>query len=83
VKTVVQMRYTQQEVGRYLGGGRALKVTVNVTVIDRASRVVLGTRTFTGADPPTVTVGNSSDDVRGAVAYGDIISYLKQLRKGS
>jgi hypothetical protein len=57
-------RYTDQEVGRYLGGGRALKVTVRVTVIDRASHVVLGTASFTGADPPLVTAGSTSDDVR-------------------
>jgi hypothetical protein len=82
VATVVQLRYTDQEVGRYVGGGRALKVTLNVTVVDRASHVVLGTASFTGADPPQFTSAHAGEDVRGTLPVADIIGFLKQLRKG-
>jgi hypothetical protein len=82
VTTVVQLRFTDQEVGWYVGGGRALKVTCNVTVVDRASHVVLGTASFTGADPPLVTSAHPGEDVRGTLPVKDIIDFLKQLRKG-
>src|SRR5947199_9432348 len=48
VTTVVQLRTQDREVGRYEGGGRALQQTVTVTVFDKASRVLLGSATFTG-----------------------------------
>jgi hypothetical protein len=82
VTTVVQLRYTEQEVGRYTSGGRALKVTLDVTVVDRASHVVLSTKTFIGADPPTFARADVGEDVRGTLPVADIISFLKQLHKG-
>jgi hypothetical protein len=82
VTTVVQLRYTEQTVGEYTGGGRALKVTCNVTVVDRASRVVLGTASFTGEDPPQFTRTSAGEDDRGALPTQAIIGFLKQLRQG-
>lgn len=82
VQTVVQLRYTNEEVGRYTGGGRALKVTVGVTAVDKASHVILGTKSFTSADPPLVTGGSGSDDVRGTLPVADMIAFLKQLAEG-
>jgi hypothetical protein len=82
VTTVVQLRYAEQEVGKYTGGGKALKVTLTVTVVDRATHTVLDTRTFVGADPPQFARADVGEDVRGELPVKDIIDYLKQLHKG-
>jgi hypothetical protein len=81
VQTVVQLRYTDQEVGKYTGGGKAIKVTVAVTAVDKASNVVLGTKSFTSADPPLIVTGSGNDDVRGTLPIADIKAYLLGLRK--
>src|SRR5262249_17100562 len=82
VTTVVQLHYTEQEVGQYTGGGRALKVTCNVIVVDRASHVVLGSATFVGADPPQFTKTHAGEDDRGELPTKALFTSLKRLGGG-
>jgi hypothetical protein len=53
-----------------------------VTVVDRASHVVLATASFTGADPPQFTKASAGEDVRGTLPDADILGFLKKLHKG-
>jgi hypothetical protein len=83
VTTVLQNRYTAKEHGRFEGGGRALQLTVAVTVIDRATGTVLGTGTFTGPPPPkTVSRGAFGEDVNGGLPVEEVVAFLKRLEQG-
>src|SRR5262249_48884168 len=62
--TVAQMRYIRQEVGRFEMGARAIQQSCTMTLVDRASRTVIATRSFVWGKPPTrIPRTGSKEDV--------------------
>lgn len=83
VTLILQNRYTTQEHGRFEGGGRALQLTVAVTVVDRATGAILGSGTFTGPPPPkSVSRAHFKSDVDGGLPTEEVVAFLKGLQDG-
>jgi hypothetical protein len=81
VATVAQMRYTRQEVGRYEMGARAVRLSCTMTVIDRASRTVIATHSFSWGEPPgSIPRAGDKEDVTGPPPLKEINSFLTGLR---
>jgi hypothetical protein len=81
VATIAQMRYTRQEVGHYEFGVRAIQLSCTMTVVDRASRTVIATRSFTwGLPPASIPRSSDRDDVTGPPPLKEITAFLTGLR---
>jgi hypothetical protein len=78
---IVQVDTTRDEVTTYTGGSKGIKLTINVTVIDKPSWTVMGRKTFVGEDPPLVAVdrGPDSDVVGTPPDRQEVIAYYRGL----
>lgn len=84
VATVVQIvRFRQEQVGTYDNRLRAMLAHYKVTVIDRSTRVILGTTEIRGLDPPKTIprVYKLGEDIYGGLPTGDIVAYVQELAK--
>jgi hypothetical protein len=80
VGTVVHLRWGQIQVGQYgTGGGAAYVQTCKVTVLDKASGVVLGETEVRGSQPPQSSRRGSSQS--GSKPTEAVISFVKQLAR--
>jgi hypothetical protein len=61
---IVQVKEIRETVSEYTDGSKGIKVTLELTVIDKPTWTVLDRKTFVGDDPPLVTVGSSGDVVK-------------------
>ena len=81
VATIAQMRYTRQQVGRFEMGARAIQPSCTMTLVDRASRTVIATRSFVWGPPPTrIPRGGDREDVTGPPPLQEITNFLATLR---
>jgi hypothetical protein len=78
VGTVLIVEYTENVVGRYQGGGKALVQVCSVDVIDVNARSKLATRVFRGTDPPSAKPLSRSD-ASGSSPDHDILKFIKKL----
>ena len=78
VGTVVWLSWSESLVGRYKGGQPAYRSDVKVTVIDRATSAVLGTKTFSNEPPSTITAGGSGG-ASGKRPEAEVVKYLRAL----
>ncbi len=46
---------------KYTDGSEGIKVTLELTVIDKPTWTAMGRKTFVGKDPPLVSLGSKSD----------------------
>jgi hypothetical protein len=70
VATIAQMHYTRQEVGRFEMGARAIHLSCTMTLVDRASKTIIATRSFDWGKPPArIPRNGSKEDVTGAAPY--------------
>jgi len=82
VGTVVWLSWSESLVGHYKGGQPAYRSDVKVTVIDRATSAVLGTKTFSNEPPSTITAGGSGG-ASGKRPEAEVVKYLRALAGGS
>jgi hypothetical protein len=78
---IVQVHTIRDEVATYLGGSKGIKLTLEVTVIDKPTWTVMGRKTFVGEDPPLVAVdrGPDSDVVGTPPDRQEVIAYYRSL----
>ena len=83
VGTIIQLRWSQQQVGSYrLSNGSIIpgyKILCNVTVIDEVNKLVAGSTTLVGADPPKAK--HAHDLPYGMDPDAEIIKYIMSLPK--
>ena len=74
---IVQVKETRETVSTYTDGSKGIKVTVDLTVIDKPTWTVLGRKTLVGDDPPLVAVGGG--DVVEAPEREEVTAYYRSL----
>ncbi len=75
---IVQVKETRETVAEYTDGSKGIKVTLELTVIDKPTWTVLGRKTLVGDDPPLVAVGPSGDVVE-MPDRDEVKAYYKSL----
>jgi hypothetical protein len=75
---IVQVHEIRTPLFKYTNGNQAIRVTQEVTVIDKATWKLMGRKTFVGKDPPGVSVG-SNGDVLGTPDRQEVIGYYRSL----
>ena len=78
---IVQVHTIREEVATYTSGSKGIKLTLEVTVIDKPTWTVMGRKTFVGEDPPLVAVDHGADsDVVGTPPdRQEVIAYYRSL----
>jgi hypothetical protein len=79
VETVVWLRWGQDYIASYEGGGKAIRHTCTVTVFDRATKKVVAQTTFQGEEPPDVTYTSAGEDDDGGKPTDKILFYLRNI----
>ena len=80
VQTIVWLGCDPETTGRYRSGTRAIKFDCDITVVDRARDVVIGTRHVEGGDPPkTISCNSCPEQVAGQLPFDDVLTYLEGL----
>jgi hypothetical protein len=75
---IVQVHEVRETVTKYTDGNDGIKVTLELTVIDKPTWTVLGRKTFVGDDPPLVAFGSSGDVVK-RPDREEVIAYYRGL----
>jgi hypothetical protein len=75
---IVQVNETRETVAEYTDGSKGIKVTLELTVIDKPTWTVLDRKTFVGDDPPLVAFGSSGDVVK-QPERDEVKAYYKSL----
>jgi hypothetical protein len=78
VQSAVWLRNSSRGVGTYAGGARAEQGTIELTIVDLAEGLIVGTGTLVGPEPPPFIVGHDP----GAPARPsdhEVIAYLSGL----
>ncbi len=78
VGTVVKISKTREVVGRYEGGGDAVRFHLHLVVIDLKHNSILATPSFAGSDPPDSTESSNGDS--GNVPTDKVLRYLEGLK---
>jgi hypothetical protein len=77
VVTVVLIQWTKTHFGDYDNGAKAYQHSCDVTVIDQATRTVIGTKHFVGSEPPETI--QSSQSGEGSKPTAEVLTFLKKL----
>jgi hypothetical protein len=80
VATIVWLSWREETVGKYANGSPSCIEWCDVTVLDRAQRIVLAEKQFRGGDPPKTLSRNLSKGV-GPRPYKEISDYLVSLSR--
>lgn len=78
VGTILIVEYTEEVVGHYQGGGKALVNVCTVDVVDVNARRKLTSRVFRGTAPPSVKPWSGSD-ASGSSPNRDVLKFIKTL----
>lgn len=79
VGTVLWLRYGEANSSQLTNGGRAYRVTCEITLIDLSQKAIIAHKTFTG-DPPTVpSHGAGGSSFPGPDPYDQIIQFIQSL----
>lgn len=77
VGTVVLLQWGKNQVGTYTGGSAAYQQTVQVTVLDKDTRDIIGQQSFSGSMPPQRK--KSSESGTGSKPETEVINFVKAL----
>ncbi len=75
---IVQVHEIRETVTKYTDGNDGIKVTLELTVIDKPTWTVVGRKTFVGDDPPLVAFGSSGDVIE-RPEREEVIAYYRGL----
>ncbi|MCG3174658.1 MAG: hypothetical protein GMKNLPBB_02918 [Myxococcota bacterium] len=78
VGTVLIVEYTEDIVGHYQGGGKALVNVCTVNIVDVNARRKLATRVFRGTAPPSAKPWSGSD-ASGSSPNRDVLKFIRKL----
>jgi hypothetical protein len=81
VRTVLYLKWGEEEVGKYANGGLAIRRLCDLTIIDFGDvPAPFATKRILGDDPPDhISGNNSSSKIYGRPPYAQIIDYLRSL----
>jgi hypothetical protein len=74
---IVHVHEIRETVSEYTDGTKGIKLTLEVTVIDKDTWTVMGRKTFVGEDPPTLAFGD--DDVVGELDRDEVKAFYRSL----
>jgi hypothetical protein len=78
VATVVLLDWGKKQVDSYENGAPAYQQEVTVTVVDLATKAVIGQQHFVGGEPPQ-SIESSSSSGTGSKPTQEVVDYLKSL----
>jgi hypothetical protein len=76
---IVHVHTIRETVSTYTDGSKGIKVTLELTVIDKPTWTVMGRKTFVGSDPSLVALGSHSDVIGTPPDRQEVIAYYRGL----
>jgi hypothetical protein len=79
VETVVGLRWSEERLWEYDGGGFGIRHVCNVSVFDKASKQMIAQSTVQGGEPPRETKTSAGSNDYGSKPNKEIVTYLKTV----
>lgn len=76
---IVHVHEIRDKVAKYTDGNDGIKLTLELTVIDKPTWTVMGRKTFVGEDPPLVSFGSNGDVVGTPPDRQEVIAFYRGL----
>ena len=79
VRTIIWLDCKEQVAGSYQSGATAFQTNCTLTIIDKSAKTIVGVKTFTGEEPPTVNPKWGVDWHGSAPSDDAMMNYLLSL----